>query len=517
VAVGERFDGGTSMQGIFGQARNATNLNVRIEGNDTPAGQPIPQSVIVKLTFDAVTPASGWAFSLIDFDVDQVRMRAQDGSGNEVPIQSFGRWFVATFDANPPQDGVNIPSWDPAEAAVIGASSGSKRWRTTVEGNLTDTEAGSAWFQPVNSIRELTFEYQSLQEEATPSFHILLAACAQQGVAPTPSPAPTTAPIVDLDTDGIPDVIEGSGDEDNDLIPNYRDSDSDDDTVPDSAEGHNDTDGDGSPDFTDNDSDGDNVPDVIERQNDSEVPPPGDADDDQDGVDDAREDETNEPLRDSDSDGTPDLRDEDSDNDGTSDGDEAYDLDGDGDPDVEPSGKDEDGDGLDDAFEEFDDPDELNPEYRGVIDDTPPCQVVKLAGRKGNVRRRVNALAARVPFFAGRARSCAGVVPAALERDALATRASIERALDAAYEDRELRCEPGVCTTTSRKSRKARLTTLTRQLAAQAKSAKLAAIRACGEGRSDGKPDRRPNTATFLAQISSDIGKLPARVSRCGG
>ncbi len=66
---------------------------------------------------------------------------------------------------------------------------------------------------------------------------------------------------MDQDSDGIPDVIEGTGDPDGDGIPNHRDTDSDGDTIPDSMEGTDDTDGDGLPNFLDTDSDGDGLPD----------------------------------------------------------------------------------------------------------------------------------------------------------------------------------------------------------------------------------------------------------------
>jgi len=61
----------------------------------------------------------------------------------------------------------------------------------------------------------------------------------------------------DADGDGIPDGIDGSGDNDRDGIPNYLDLDSDGDTIPDIEEGEDDLDDDGIPNFLDLDSDGD--------------------------------------------------------------------------------------------------------------------------------------------------------------------------------------------------------------------------------------------------------------------
>lgn len=124
------------MKGFYGQADDATNLNIRIEANDTPPKKPIPHSAVLTLRFNGNTPASGWGFAVVDIDVDQVRFTAKDEAGNEVPTATVAKWFVQDFDANPSVDGVNIPSWDPKSAGVIGSESSSKTWRTTVEGDL---------------------------------------------------------------------------------------------------------------------------------------------------------------------------------------------------------------------------------------------------------------------------------------------------------------------------------------------------------------------------------------------
>ncbi|MFC1736093.1 PKD domain-containing protein [Candidatus Hydrogenedentota bacterium] len=93
----------------------------------------------------------------------------------------------------------------------------------------------------------------------------------------------------DTDGDGILDSDEGTGDPDNDGVPNYLDLDSDDDGIPDADEGLGDRDGDRIGNFIDLDSDGDSLPDIEEG------------------------------LFDTDSDGTPNYLDLDSDNDGLSD------------------------------------------------------------------------------------------------------------------------------------------------------------------------------------------------------
>lgn len=508
IETDEPFSGGNSMKGIYGQATKANNINIRIEANDRSPGRTIPHSAILTLTFDAGTPASGWGFSVIDLDVDQVQLSAKDTAGQEVPKATIAKWFVQKFDANPSTDGVNIPSWDPESAAVVGSESSSTKLRKTIEGGLDDTEAGSAWFQPNVALSELTFQYQSLQGTATPSYHVLLAACSTTRISPTPTPATSG----DSDGDTIPDALEGSGDPDNDQVPNYLDRDSDDDQIPDSIEGSDDTDGDGIPDFEDSDSDGDDVPDVIERDPDTDATPTGD-DVDQDGIDDGTEDRTDDPLGDQDSDTQPDSQDQDSDNDGKDDGDEAYDLDGDGDRDVEPSGSDEDGDGIDDAFDNFTDRDQLNPSFAGDPSD-PPCSSISLSAKKANVIEKLNALAARVTRFSRANVACRGQPLSKLSADTGVARRTMQRILSSSFEDTELVCPTTVCPSVSTATTTSQLSTLARRLYVYAKSAKLTAMRTCGD-KPSGKPDGRPITDDYLRALQQEIEKLPGSITRC--
>ncbi len=64
----------------------------------------------------------------------------------------------------------------------------------------------------------------------------------------------------DDDDDGIPTAAEGTGDPDDDDIPNYLDPDSDGDGIPDETEGTGDPDDDDIPNYLDPDSDGDGSP-----------------------------------------------------------------------------------------------------------------------------------------------------------------------------------------------------------------------------------------------------------------
>jgi large repetitive protein len=176
---------------------------------------------------------------------------------------------------------------------------------------------------------------------------------------------------IDDDNDGIPDTAEGTDDFDGDGIPNNRDLDSDNDGIPDVIEAGGvdpdgdgrigegnpvdtdgdglpnladtdnggttlplpDTDGDGKKDFLDRDSDNDGLPDTIEAGG---TDPDGDGvigsgtpvDADGDGLADIVDPATGGspgtklPITDTDSDGPPDYRDTDSDNDTISDANE---------------------------------------------------------------------------------------------------------------------------------------------------------------------------------------------------
>jgi len=195
---------------------------------------------------------------------------------------------------------------------------------------------------------------------------------------------------LDTDADGIPDILEGTGDIDGDGIPNYQDTDSDNDGIPDGVEntitltltgsdtdvdgidnaidvdntggldinGNGiddafepiDTDLDSMPDYLDTDGDNDGIPDAIET---TDLPPLSNSDSDNDGIDDAIDADNTGGL-DTNGDGIDDaLAPSDSDGDGIPDFQE-IDSDADGIPDsieYNTSGVDSDVDGIDDTFD----------------------------------------------------------------------------------------------------------------------------------------------------------------------
>merc|ERR1712000_520868 len=82
------------------------------------------------------------------------------------------------------------------------------------------------------------------------------------------------------------------------------------DGIPDEDEGSEDSDGDGTPDYKDEDSDGDGIPDADEGSDDSDgdgIPDYIDEDSDGDGIDDSEE--ASDPEADCDGDGIPDYLD----------------------------------------------------------------------------------------------------------------------------------------------------------------------------------------------------------------
>ncbi|MBK7864174.1 MAG: hypothetical protein IPJ65_37380 [Archangiaceae bacterium] len=183
----------------------------------------------------------------------------------------------------------------------------------------------------------------------------------------------TNPSSIDSDGDGISDRLEGRVDTDGDGVIDALDTDADGDAISDAIERNVDSDGDGTPDYLDRDSDGDGLADAIERVVDSDgdgTPNYLDRDSDGDGLSDAEESAMHSspvladtdgdglsdqfeagavPPRDSDGDGTPDLLDTDSDNDGIPDAQEHGDTDGDGISDS--VDRDDDGDGIADAIE----------------------------------------------------------------------------------------------------------------------------------------------------------------------
>lgn len=194
---GDPFDLANTFESAFGDASAAGNINPRVLSNQTVCGgaacseigAPITAGLTLTINFNSPTPTSGWGFALSDIDVDQVRIRATDSGGSPVPVGTIASWFNQTFDANS-SSGTNTPSWDPAQAALIGSEAvGATTWQTNIVAINQDLEAPAGWFSPNVALNSLSFEFQSINSSGTPSFHAYLGVQEGAGAQPTGVPA----------------------------------------------------------------------------------------------------------------------------------------------------------------------------------------------------------------------------------------------------------------------------------------------------------------------------------------
>ena len=176
----EDWDGTRGIEVVYGEANTASNLNVRVNGNTNPDGLPINSTATIVVSFNSPTPATGWAFSVHDLDVDQAIISALDSSNNPVSTAVIDSWFEAVFDISD-TDGSNIPTWDVTAVpvntgVVVGASSTTMNYTGLVDGAATaDTESGAAWFSPNISLNSITIAFEHIDDFGTPSFHWTMA------------------------------------------------------------------------------------------------------------------------------------------------------------------------------------------------------------------------------------------------------------------------------------------------------------------------------------------------------
>jgi hypothetical protein len=367
-------------------------------------------------------------------------------------------------------------------------------------------------------------------------------------------PTPTLVDI-DFDDDGIPDSSEGSGDLDGDGRPNYLDRDSDNDCLFDIIEGggsdldgngiadtlsdsdHDglmdrydpttggqgqptpDFDGDGRPDYLDGDSDGDGISDIIESRRGDDFTPPSRIDSDDDGIDDICDPDhigPCPPATDTDSDGTPDFKDLDTDGDGISDSHEAFDENRDGTLDVFPSGRDDDGDGIDDAYQQFStNPAGLNGDWRR-IDAATLCDEIPIARRRRAATEAFNILAQRTDKFAARARACNGVDISSRVRQSHELSNRFRKMLTDATNEPMYTCPSGVCRRISLVPLKRQMERIIKRVEVHAREAKLQAIRSCPpEIPKPGKVERGKRTEDYAREARAALRRLPGAVYRC--
>ena len=174
----EVFDDVNIFETRFGQANNVENIRVQVvpNGNGTD-GQEITSRADLTISFDKFAPANCWGFCLVDIDVENALISATDRSGEQIPDSIINSWLAELFDANKSSDGLNIPKWDPINAALLGSDTdeGYVTYKNKVIGGMPSSEAPSAYFAPNIPIKTLTVTFENLQENYATSFHFFIA------------------------------------------------------------------------------------------------------------------------------------------------------------------------------------------------------------------------------------------------------------------------------------------------------------------------------------------------------
>ncbi len=182
----EDFDDGNAFENLFGQADKAENIRIQVIPNGSgTAGQPVTSIAVLTITFDQLAPAQDWGFCVIDIDVENALISAIDENDNEVSAEVINSWLVELFDADLVEDGFNLPKWDAANSAMLGANTPDNYtvYDNLVIGGMPDSEAASAFFMPDKRLKSFTVTYQNLQEGAKTSFHLYIGSLSFTGVS----------------------------------------------------------------------------------------------------------------------------------------------------------------------------------------------------------------------------------------------------------------------------------------------------------------------------------------------
>jgi hypothetical protein len=175
----EVFDDGNKFEDIFGQANNAENLRIQLYPNGPGTdGTTILSKDRLTINFDKITPANGWGFCVVDIDVENCLISAIDEFDNEVGVEKINDWLIELFDSDTIEDGLNIPKWDSAHAAILGFNTSEDYvvYNNLVAiGGLNDSEAPAAFFMPDIPLKTLIIDHENLQSQAFVSFHFYIA------------------------------------------------------------------------------------------------------------------------------------------------------------------------------------------------------------------------------------------------------------------------------------------------------------------------------------------------------
>ena len=174
----ETFDDAQqSFETTYGQADNAENINIRANTHSLSSGvaTPLVNYAVMTIDFNKSTPTQGWAFCVLDIEVDQIQITALDANNNPVSNASITSWLKELFDANPGNNGITPPFWDPVNSAVVGSIDNDGIYNTITQVGGIDTEAAGAWFEPNISINQLTLTFSGILSRNRPSYHFYLA------------------------------------------------------------------------------------------------------------------------------------------------------------------------------------------------------------------------------------------------------------------------------------------------------------------------------------------------------
>jgi hypothetical protein len=158
-------------------------LRVRHRGNAASAGDPLGIPIDVTVNFSNPTFAMGWGFFILDMDVDELEIvSATDGANNPVPAATIAGWFKGVFDADLNDSRISgnsePPCWDAATRTVVGSEYMPSPCAkvTTLGFDVSDYAGAGAYFEPNLSLNSITFRFYNLQETATPSYRLFIAA-----------------------------------------------------------------------------------------------------------------------------------------------------------------------------------------------------------------------------------------------------------------------------------------------------------------------------------------------------
>jgi hypothetical protein len=174
----EVFDDGNAFENTFGQADNADNLRTQNYPNgEGTAGDTVLSISILTINFNETTPANGWGFCVTDIDVENCLIDAIDINDEPVSPDIIDSWLVELFDCDLISDGLNIPKWDPVNAALLGSDTPETyvAYDNVIIGGMPASEAAAAFFMPDIPIKQLSVRFENLQENNFTSYHLYIA------------------------------------------------------------------------------------------------------------------------------------------------------------------------------------------------------------------------------------------------------------------------------------------------------------------------------------------------------